>query len=1018
MHFDNLKTRPLDICFVTNGMAFNGNSLEESLGGSETALLCMARDLAALGNNVTVFCNCSCDGWYDGVQYNHVNNFARVTENQYFDVLVASRWCEYLVTPARAGWRVLWLHDTIVKADRYNAMLWQTDEMFLLSDFHIENYLEDDKNNLRHFKDFFWKTSNGVDKDLCEAARLNTEKVPNKLIYISRPERGLAFALQEVMPRIWNEIPDATFNFCSYTFQEQGMPDHVVQPQRFAQEMAERFPGKVKCLGSLNKKDLYREIASSAAMIYPTGFPEIFGIGPGLEAPACGTPVVTTNKFALAEVVKHKETGILIDEKPYTEKYAIKFANETIKLLKDEAARERYYEEAPKSVAQNQRYWSQIAATWDQHFREKLHERATKNSAKVVDNLVLHNDLLPAIALADESRAKELTSRKEEVLENAILKTTEEIKAKVKEQEESYLSFAKLLKSQEVKADLILELLADDASWTLQAGAALFPNAKFKIFASTKGAEERLKQYVKLADLDHRIEVELFSEEAVENTKVKSDLTIVQALELQEEPHELLQFAYDNTKLDGHVGFFANCGSLAHRLRDVKHTAFWNFNQIDFREMFKDDISLMPLVGCRKPDIHGFERKIQWSGILSVYDKSFKFGKLEAVSRTSERPYQSVVACIIAYNEEDWVTRCMKHLRPYVDRISITLDSKTTDKTRELADAYVDEWRIRDFDNFQNQRNFSIQNHDEDWIFWIDVDEMLTEGQHCKRYLESPMYNGFTMRQCHLQLDVHGNYDLPIRLFRNQPYYRFIGAIHEQPIDTRRGVNSTIDLTIPIFETNLAHYGYPIERQRRHKCANRNLRLLLEDIELNPDRKLNKLLAMRDYLNILKWREVYKGQNAKNIRPNSLEHHCLNAALAIYLEFFYNPQDKAFQSSVMPMAQDAMAILSEAGLPFLGCETPPFYFSYSFGFGIAQVDESKLNDKPVVRWCLNQTDFDNFVNSVRDASTNVSGGKKRGKFKKIKSYFHPKMYDLLKVAVGAIDPKSGDFNPQKVLNNG
>ena len=39
------------ISFVTLGLQFNGNSLiEKSLGGSESAMIYMARELAKLGN--------------------------------------------------------------------------------------------------------------------------------------------------------------------------------------------------------------------------------------------------------------------------------------------------------------------------------------------------------------------------------------------------------------------------------------------------------------------------------------------------------------------------------------------------------------------------------------------------------------------------------------------------------------------------------------------------------------------------------------------------------------------------------------------------------------------------------------------------------------------------------------------------------------------------------------------------------------------------------------------------------
>ena len=47
------------IAFITSGLEFNGNSLiEKSLGGSESAMIYMAREITKLGNDVTVYCEC------------------------------------------------------------------------------------------------------------------------------------------------------------------------------------------------------------------------------------------------------------------------------------------------------------------------------------------------------------------------------------------------------------------------------------------------------------------------------------------------------------------------------------------------------------------------------------------------------------------------------------------------------------------------------------------------------------------------------------------------------------------------------------------------------------------------------------------------------------------------------------------------------------------------------------------------------------------------------------------------
>src|SRR5947208_17114831 len=67
---DDSAMIPLDVVMLAPGMAFQGDTLEKkALGGSETAALCMAREMAKLGHKVRVFSNCETPGEYDKVIY-------------------------------------------------------------------------------------------------------------------------------------------------------------------------------------------------------------------------------------------------------------------------------------------------------------------------------------------------------------------------------------------------------------------------------------------------------------------------------------------------------------------------------------------------------------------------------------------------------------------------------------------------------------------------------------------------------------------------------------------------------------------------------------------------------------------------------------------------------------------------------------------------------------------------------------------------------------------------------------
>ena len=80
------------IGFTTSGIPFDGNSIKTgSLGGSETALISVSRELAKRGHTVRVFCRCPNPGVYDGVEYYNLDIANHQVAITPFDDLDASR---------------------------------------------------------------------------------------------------------------------------------------------------------------------------------------------------------------------------------------------------------------------------------------------------------------------------------------------------------------------------------------------------------------------------------------------------------------------------------------------------------------------------------------------------------------------------------------------------------------------------------------------------------------------------------------------------------------------------------------------------------------------------------------------------------------------------------------------------------------------------------------------------------------------------------------------------------------
>jgi glycosyltransferase involved in cell wall biosynthesis len=83
-----------------------------------------------------------------------------------------------------------------------------------------------------------------------------------------------------------------------------------------------------------------------------------------------------------------------------------------------------------------------------------------------------------------------------------------------------------------------------------------------------------------------------------------------------------------------------------------------------------------------------------------------------------------ITALAITLNEEENVKRYVQSLA-FADEI-IFIDSNSTDATVALAEELGVRVIQRNFDDFSKQRNFGIQQAQNDWIVFFDLDEIIT----------------------------------------------------------------------------------------------------------------------------------------------------------------------------------------------------------------------------------------------------------------------------------------------------
>jgi len=352
-----LPVTSLLIGFYTEGLPFDGATIyEKGLGDSESALFFMARELAARGHRVQVFCNTRRPGRYEGVEYRSLADFLEAAATQEFDVFIVSRFPRVFARPFKSRLKVMWNHDNLAEPKKYHRETFQADLFFFLSAYHEGAYLS----QLPELTPFCYRTKNGVDLDMTRKARLGAVKDMTKIVYVSPLERGLKILLRHIWPRLLQARPELRLVLMGYEAADK-------TGQRQLRKLAAASP-QTTVLGSLSKPEYYRHLAEAALLLYPCSFREISCIA-ALEAQALGTPIITSRDFALTETV-----GIsryLISGRPVFPAYQEAFIDRALLYLDDA---ERYRQDTAEALQWvTEHYsWSQIAEEWLELFYRHL----------------------------------------------------------------------------------------------------------------------------------------------------------------------------------------------------------------------------------------------------------------------------------------------------------------------------------------------------------------------------------------------------------------------------------------------------------------------------------------------------------------------------------------------------------------------------------------------------------------------------------------------------------------------
>lgn len=353
---------------------FNANTvLNEPVGGTQSALIYMARELANSGHEVFVFCNCDgLEGNFDGVEYlslKKIISFTKANTLDYF-IPVADEMALNLRIPAKST--ICWLHndyyflkDELPDIRDKIAMLLKTkaDKLLTLSDWHTR--IISDIFSIP--KEHFFQTRNGIHWPYFDNNAAQ-KRLP-RLFYSSVPDRGLDILL-DMFSRLIEKKPELELHLYT-SFKVWG------KSKEWDQQMASSLYAKAKNQKGvflhqpLTHHALAKKLQEGTLWLYPmhsapeTKFQAETSCIAAIEAQAAGLPVIATAEGALPETIVNDHTGLLIAGNPYDIDFQEKFIESTLNLLDDPEKLKQFRQEARQRV-QEQYTWKAVAKQWNE----------------------------------------------------------------------------------------------------------------------------------------------------------------------------------------------------------------------------------------------------------------------------------------------------------------------------------------------------------------------------------------------------------------------------------------------------------------------------------------------------------------------------------------------------------------------------------------------------------------------------------------------------------------------------
>jgi tetratricopeptide (TPR) repeat protein len=326
------------------------------LGGSETAAMKLAENLAATGSRAIVYSNIDEPGYYNGAGYRPQKMFKPEMPS---DLFIAWRYPEAADLAINTKKLVLWMHDTDVQERLTPARAKAFDAIVVLTKWHRDFMMK-----LYPFlkEEQFVIIGNGVDSE-----RFNqvVHREPHRVIYSSSPDRGLDIILESIWPKVVEVVPDAELHiYYGWNNVDKFIPSFP-QLGEFKNKILGLLANStgVTFHGRVDQHELAKAFQKSSVWLYPTHFSETYCIS-AIEAQLAGAIPITNHLAALTETVK---SGVILSQDVRNPEVQELYAKAVVQtLLTPLKERTKIHSQVKRNAPANG--WDWVAAQWRSHF--------------------------------------------------------------------------------------------------------------------------------------------------------------------------------------------------------------------------------------------------------------------------------------------------------------------------------------------------------------------------------------------------------------------------------------------------------------------------------------------------------------------------------------------------------------------------------------------------------------------------------------------------------------------------